>query len=211
MACFTRANGKIAGFSALLCFGKIYISLRNLNLKQHGSTRTQHVRRIITSVKELKKQRRRSELNAMSTKESTENCSVDPVKTHFNVKRKTDEPATQDSAKRRRKSAKKRPGERYVPPPQKRNPGVSFSQEHFAETSYYFEVGLRKVYPYYYDFKTYCKGRWIGKSLLEVFKSEFRSESIDYYYKAVKAGRIRLNETPVDDLNITLKVRSHMT
>ncbi|XP_056624318.1 RNA pseudouridylate synthase domain-containing protein 2 isoform X2 [Triplophysa dalaica] len=28
---------------------------------------------------------------------------------------------------------------------------------------------------------------------------------MDYYHKAVKAGRIRLNQTPVDDLNITLK------
>lgn len=113
--------------------------------------------------------------------------------------------------KRRRGGGGKqlRPGERYVPPPQKRNPGVSFSQEHFDETSYYFEGGLRKVYPYYYDFKTYCKGRWIGKTLLEVFSSEFRSEPLEYYQKAAKAGRIRLNDTPVDDLNITLKVPSH--
>ncbi|XP_062379276.1 RNA pseudouridylate synthase domain-containing protein 2 [Sardina pilchardus] len=109
--------------------------------------------------------------------------------------------------KRRRGQGGKqlRPGERYVPPPQKRNPGVSFSQEHFDETSYYFDGGLRKVRPYYYDFKTYCKGRWIGKTLLEVFSSEFRSESLEYYEKAAKVGRIRLNDTPVDDLNITLK------
>ncbi|XP_061467418.1 pseudouridylate synthase RPUSD2 isoform X2 [Rhineura floridana] len=49
---------------------------------------------------------------------------------------------------------------RYVPPPKRRNPGVSFSETHFAETSYYFEGGLRKVRPYYFDFQTYCKGRW---------------------------------------------------
>ncbi|XP_041928898.1 RNA pseudouridylate synthase domain-containing protein 2 [Alosa sapidissima] len=109
--------------------------------------------------------------------------------------------------KRRRGQGGKqlRPGERYVPPPQKRNPGVSFSQEHFDETSYYFDGGLRKVRPYYYDFKTYCKGRWIGKTLLEVFSSEFRAEPLEYYQKAAKAGRIRLNDTPVDDLNIILK------
>lgn len=112
--------------------------------------------------------------------------------------------------KKRRGSKRVKPGDRYVPPPQKRNPGVSFNQEHFAETSYYFEGGLRKVYPYYFDFKTYCKGRWIGKTLLEVFSSEFRAEPLDYYKKAVKEGRIRLNEIPVDDLNITLKVRNLM-
>ncbi|KAL6477981.1 hypothetical protein MHYP_G00138160 [Metynnis hypsauchen] len=114
------------------------------------------------------------------------------------------------SGKKRKAGKQLRPGERYVPPPQKRNPGVSFSQEHFAETSYYFEGGLRKVYPYYFDFKTYCKGRWIGKTLLEVFSSEFRAEPLDYYAKAVKDGRIRLNEIPVDDLNITLKNNDFM-
>lgn len=126
-------------------------------------------------------------------------------------KRKSDEPEepqTSARGKRRRGAGgkKHRPGERYIPPPQKRNPGVSFCQEHFDETSYYFEGGLRKVYPYYFDFKTYCKGRWIGKSLLEVFKSEFRTESIEYYQRASKEGRIRLNETPVEDLSLVLRV-----
>ncbi|XP_028422546.1 pseudouridylate synthase RPUSD2 isoform X1 [Perca flavescens] len=125
-------------------------------------------------------------------------------------KRKSDEPGepeTSGRGKRRRGAGGKklRPGERYIPPPQKRNLGISFRQEHFDETSYYFEGGLRKVYPYYFDFKTYCKGRWIGKSLLEVFKSEFRAESIEYYQRAAKEGRIRLNETPVEDLSVVLR------
>lgn len=120
----------------------------------------------------------------------------------------TDDKETIGRGKRRRGAGGKklRPGERYIPPPQKRNPGVSFSQEHFNETSYYFEAGLRKVYPYYFDFKTYCKGRWIGTSLLDVFKNEFRAESIEYYQKAAKEGRIRLNETPVEDLSVVLRV-----
>ncbi|XP_063080291.1 RNA pseudouridylate synthase domain-containing protein 2 isoform X2 [Engraulis encrasicolus] len=128
-------------------------------------------------------------------------------------KRKSANMDTEESEEKRGRKKRKRggggkqlkPGERYVPPPQKRRQGVSFGQEHFDETSYYFEGGLRKVHPYFYDFSTYCKGRWIGKTLLEVFSTEFRSESVEYYQKAVKAGRIRLNNTPVDDLNITLK------
>ncbi|KAL7873397.1 hypothetical protein AOLI_G00124680 [Acnodon oligacanthus] len=128
-------------------------------------------------------------------------------------KRKSEDAGEQCRAagsKKRKAGKQPRPGERYVPPPQKRNPGVSFSQEHFAETSYYFEGGLRKVQPYYFDFKTYCKGRWVGKTLLEVFSSEFRAEPLDYYEKAVKDGRIRLNEMPVDDLNVTLKNNDFM-
>ncbi|KAL4613085.1 RNA pseudouridylate synthase domain-containing protein 2 [Arapaima gigas] len=107
--------------------------------------------------------------------------------------------------KRRRGAKNLRSGERYVPPPKKRNPGVSFNEEHFRETSYYFEGGLRKVHPYYFDFRTYCKGRWVGKTLLEVFSTEFRAESLNYYRQAARAGRIRLNETPVEQLDITLK------
>ncbi|XP_014899786.1 pseudouridylate synthase RPUSD2 isoform X1 [Poecilia latipinna] len=135
--------------------------------------------------------------------------------TNTGKRKHDDEPGPQETGgrgkKRRGAGGKKlRPGERYVPPPQKRNPGVSFSQEHFDETSYFFEGGLRKVCPYYFDFKTYCKGRWIGKSLLEVFKSEFRAESIEYYEKATKEGRIRLNESPVDDLSVVLRNNDHM-
>ncbi|KAM9777878.1 pseudouridylate synthase RPUSD2 [Neosynchiropus ocellatus] len=123
-------------------------------------------------------------------------------------KRKSDEALLQAGRGKRRRGAggkNLRPGERYVPPPQKRNPGVSFSQEDFNETTYYFEGGLRKVRPYYFGFKTYCKGRWVGKSLLEVFRTEFRCESLEYYQRAVKEGRIRLNDTPVEDLSVVLK------
>ncbi|XP_063146022.1 pseudouridylate synthase RPUSD2 [Candoia aspera] len=116
-------------------------------------------------------------------------------------------------AKKRRLSRgqEKRPGpleegeKRYVPPPKKRNTGVSFGEAHFAETSYYFEGGLRKVRPYYFDYKTYCKGRWVGKKLLDVFRSEFRGRPIEYYWAAAKAGRLLLNKQPVKDLSVVLK------
>ncbi|KAM6392649.1 pseudouridylate synthase RPUSD2 [Pluvialis apricaria] len=96
-------------------------------------------------------------------------------------------------------------GERYVPPPRKLSTGVSFGPAHFAETSYYFEGGLRKVRPYYFDFRTYCKGRWVGRSLLHVFSTEFRAQPLAYYRAAARAGRLRLNEEPVRDLDIVLK------
>ncbi|XP_077477085.1 pseudouridylate synthase RPUSD2 [Stigmatopora argus] len=131
-------------------------------------------------------------------------------KDNLTGKRKSDEASGFSKNQRESRRKKLRAGERYVPPPQKRHTGVSFSQEHFDETSYYFENGLRKVRPYYFDFKTYCKGRWIGKSLMEVFESEFRSESIEYYQKAVKEGRICLNGDPVEDLSIVLKNNDHM-
>ncbi|KAM6201016.1 pseudouridylate synthase RPUSD2 [Rhynchocyon petersi] len=96
-------------------------------------------------------------------------------------------------------------GERIVPTPKKRRAGVSFSDEHFAETNYYFENGLRKVQPYFFDFKTYCKGRWVGHSLLHVFRTEFRAQPLAYYEAAVRAGRLHLNEERVTDLSLVLK------
>nr|XP_056707231.1 pseudouridylate synthase RPUSD2 [Euleptes europaea] len=113
--------------------------------------------------------------------------------------------------RRRRLLPEKRAGlpeegeKRYVPPPKKRNPGISFGEAHFAETSYYFEGGLRKVRPYYFDFQTYCKGRWLGKSLRDVFSDEFRAQSLEYYRAAASAGRLRLNQQPVRDLSVVLK------
>ncbi|XP_053451849.1 pseudouridylate synthase RPUSD2 isoform X2 [Nycticebus coucang] len=106
----------------------------------------------------------------------------------------------------KRKKRRGAAGERIVPPPKKRRAGVSFGDEHFAETSYYFEGGLRKVRPYYFDFRTYCKGRWVGHSLLHVFSTEFRAQPMTYYEASVRAGRLRLNEEPVQDLSIVLKL-----
>ncbi|XP_051873867.1 RNA pseudouridylate synthase domain-containing protein 2 [Pristis pectinata] len=110
---------------------------------------------------------------------------------------------------RSKKGKNGRAGERYVPPPGKKNLGISFSHQHFSETEYYFEHGLRKVLPYYFDFQTYCKGRWVGKTLRDVFSTEFRVEPIEYYTQAARAGRIRLNEQPAD-LNTVLKNNDFM-
>ncbi|XP_051833049.1 pseudouridylate synthase RPUSD2 [Antechinus flavipes] len=104
-----------------------------------------------------------------------------------------------------RKKRRGQGGERFVPPPKKRRAGVSFGDQHFAETSYYFEGGLRKVRPYYFDFQTYCKGRWVGRSLLHVYSTEFRAHPLSYYEAAAKAGRLRLNEQPVRNLDVILK------
>ncbi|XP_076983574.1 pseudouridylate synthase RPUSD2 [Tamandua tetradactyla] len=111
--------------------------------------------------------------------------------------------AVPDPGKRKKRRGATR--ERIVPPPKKRRTGVSFTDEHFAETSYYFEGGLRKVRPYYFDFRTYCKGRWVGHSLLHVFRTEFRAQPLAYYEAAVRAGRLHLNGEPVQDLAIVLK------
>ncbi|XP_075700918.1 pseudouridylate synthase RPUSD2 [Rhinoderma darwinii] len=107
--------------------------------------------------------------------------------------------------RRKRKPRGDNGDDRYVPPPTKRRAGISFGDQHFRETESYIENGLRKVRPYYFDFETYCKGRWLGKSLSQVFSEEFRSEPLEYYKQAAQDGRLRLNEEVVKDLSIVLK------
>jgi 5,10-methenyltetrahydromethanopterin hydrogenase len=42
-------------------------------------------------------------------------------------------------------------------------------------------VGLRRVGLYHYEFKTHAKGRWVGRTVLDVFAKEFSAHSLAYY------------------------------
>lgn len=44
-------------------------------------------------------------------------------------------------------------------------------------------LGLRKVKPYYYVYEANAKGRWLGRSILEIFTQEFQDQSPDYYVR----------------------------
>ena len=46
-----------------------------------------------------------------------------------------------------------------------------------------FPIGLRKVYPYYFTFTTFTKGRWVGEKILEVFGREFRAHPVEEYVR----------------------------
>ena len=48
---------------------------------------------------------------------------------------------------------------------------------------YCLEDGLRKVHPYHYTYNTYCKERWRGRELLDIFATEFRDRPQAYYVR----------------------------
>lgn len=58
---------------------------------------------------------------------------------------------------------------------------------------YYFEDGLRKVKPYFWTYSTYCKERWRGMSLIDIFSIEFRDRTPEYYRRAMEKGDILVN------------------
>ncbi|KAF2735791.1 DRAP deaminase [Polyplosphaeria fusca] len=70
---------------------------------------------------------------------------------------------------------------------------------------YYLEDGLRKVTPYHYTYNTYCKQRWRGREILDIFASEFRDRPTEYYEQAIIEGRVVLNGKPVPSTKAIVK------
>ncbi|RWS04894.1 uncharacterized protein B4U79_04929, partial [Dinothrombium tinctorium] len=61
------------------------------------------------------------------------------------------------------------------------------------ESEYYFENGLRKVYPYHFGFQTFCKGRWVGRNIIDVMQKEFRQLPLEQFNKRCAKGLITVN------------------
>ncbi|CCK72542.1 uncharacterized protein KNAG_0K01770 [Huiozyma naganishii CBS 8797] len=60
------------------------------------------------------------------------------------------------------------------------------------------ENGLRKIKPYYFTYKTFCKERWRDRKLLDVFVSEFRDRDKKYYQRAIEEGSVFLDGKPAN-------------
>jgi len=73
-----------------------------------------------------------------------------------------------------------------------------FTDDRYNETSYYAENGLRKVYPYYFTFTTFTKGRWVGEKILDVFAREFRAHPVEEYERCILDGTLTVNYDQVD-------------
>ncbi|KAK0614962.1 pseudouridine synthase [Bombardia bombarda] len=58
---------------------------------------------------------------------------------------------------------------------------------------YYLEGGLRRVAPYHFTYNTWVKERWRGRTLFDVFESEFRDRPVDYYLAAMESGLVAVN------------------
>ncbi|KAF4307638.1 RNA-binding S4 [Botryosphaeria dothidea] len=70
---------------------------------------------------------------------------------------------------------------------------------------YYLERGLRRVQPYHFTYNTYCKERWRGRELLDIFSSEFRDRPVEYYKEGIESGFIVVNGKPASSVNHIVK------
>lgn len=62
---------------------------------------------------------------------------------------------------------------------------------------YYFEDDLRRVKPYHFTYNTWCKERWRGRKLIDIFECEFRDRPLEYYRAAMELGDIFVNQRRV--------------
>ncbi|KAG2198088.1 hypothetical protein INT47_011923 [Mucor saturninus] len=90
--------------------------------------------------------------------------------------------------------------QREIPPEKRlrrRKDGDFRDVDDMHTANYYFEDEMRKVKPYYFEYKSFAKGRWFDRTILEVFSSEFRDRSIDYYRYAIERGLLTVNDKQV--------------
>ncbi|KAI9498294.1 pseudouridine synthase [Zychaea mexicana] len=62
-----------------------------------------------------------------------------------------------------------------------------------SNAEYIVEDGLRRVKPYFFEYKAYAKGRWMQRSLINVFTEEFQDRNEKYYRHAMELGLITIN------------------
>lgn len=77
----------------------------------------------------------------------------------------------------------------YTPPPFD-DPLTGAVYEHDEEQQ------LRRVRPYYWHYITSGKQRWDGRTLVDVFTTEFRDRPPEFYHKAVGSGKMLVNGVP---------------
>jgi hypothetical protein len=64
-----------------------------------------------------------------------------------------------------------------------------------AERFRYSDDGRRGVKPYYHAFRSYVKGRWIGRTLFDVFSGEFASHTPEYFVSGSRVMNCELAST----------------
>ncbi|CAB9501385.1 pseudouridine(32) synthase, mitochondrial [Seminavis robusta] len=60
------------------------------------------------------------------------------------------------------------------------------------------EQFIRVIHPYAYTFSSFAKQRWIGRTVLDIYVTEFGSYPESYYKAAIRQGRILVSDNKVD-------------
>ncbi len=80
--------------------------------------------------------------------------------------------------------------------PKKTKHSIDDSPEMVPE--YIIDGHLRRVVPYNFVYKSSVKQRWLGRSIYDVFSSEFKDRTSEYYKWAIENAKITVNNEQVD-------------
>ncbi|EGC28238.1 hypothetical protein DICPUDRAFT_160487 [Dictyostelium purpureum] len=81
----------------------------------------------------------------------------------------------------------------------------NITKELLGETNFYYKDSLRHIEPYQFTFKVFAKERWFGQTVLDMFTTEFSTNSRDVYLRKIKRGLIKVNDKMVSpDFKIKL-------
>lgn len=58
-------------------------------------------------------------------------------------------------------------------------------------------IWIRAIEPYPYTFSTFAKARWLGRTVLDIYATEFGSYPTNYYESAISQGRILVSDQVV--------------
>ncbi|VDN01914.1 unnamed protein product [Thelazia callipaeda] len=70
---------------------------------------------------------------------------------------------------------------------------------------FHIKNGVRYLKPYWSIYRTWAKGRWVGRRLVDVFAEEFMSLNPYYPAAACKLGRIWVNCSQMTDINYIIR------
>ncbi|CAO3640251.1 unnamed protein product [Mucor fragilis] len=145
----------------------------------------------------------------MSLKEHLDQQKLEGLVAERNLDEAPEQPERKETSKeraaRKRRMAEQNPHyvaaklaakQKEIPPEKRlrRRKSDDFREVDDMHTAvYFFEDEMRKVKPYYFEYKSFAKGRWLGRTLLDVFSSEFRDRSEDYYRYAIERGLLTIN------------------
>jgi tRNA pseudouridine synthase 8/2,5-diamino-6-(5-phospho-D-ribitylamino)-pyrimidin-4(3H)-one deaminase len=100
----------------------------------------------------------------------------------------------------KKKNKKQKKGKQQTQKQEEKEPDASVC---FFESSGS-QLRYRGVLPYHSEFVAHCKQRWEGRTLLDVFQSEFVMHPQEYYAQAVRSGRIHIRRRGVRSISQVL-------
>ena len=110
-----------------------------------------------------------------------------------------------ETKKRRREASDEAPAAKFAAKDGKSQDksalkGTAAARNRQVDPEYEVEIAgpLRRIKPYFFTYKTFCKERWRDRKLVDIFTSEFRDREPEFYRKTIASGQVLVDGEPAD-------------